>query len=129
MSLGIVGGLLAAIFGFIDWLNIPKETRAKRIGLLHGGGNVVVVMLFAISWFLRLNETYEPSAAAYVFSFVGLGLATVTAWLGGELVDRLGVGVDEGANVNASSSLTGEPARHVGGGATPGATPAQRPRE
>lgn len=135
MSLGIVGGLLAAIFGFIDWLNIPKDTRAKRIGLLHGGGNIVVVTLFAISWLLRFNAVdYEPSAAAYVFSFVALGLATVTAWLGGELVDRLGVGVDEGANVNASSSLTGEPARHVAdGGATSGRTagtsPAQRPRE
>ena len=34
-------------------------------------------------------------------------LAGVTAWLGGELVDRLGVGVDDGANVNAPSSLRG----------------------
>lgn len=29
-----------------------------------------------------------------------------TGWLGGELVDRLGVGVHEGANVNAPSSLS-----------------------
>jgi uncharacterized membrane protein len=95
----------------LDWLNVPGGTRAKRIGLLHGGGNVVVVTLFGISWLLRLNATgYEPSGLAYVFSFAGLALAAVTAWLGGELVDRLGVGVDEGANVDASSSLTGEPA-------------------
>src|ERR1051325_5219992 len=40
---GIVGGLLAAVFGLIDWLAIPSGTRAKRIGLLHGGTNVVVV--------------------------------------------------------------------------------------
>ncbi len=31
--------------------------------------------------------------------------------IGGELVDRLGVGVDEGAHVNAPSSLTGARAR------------------
>jgi uncharacterized membrane protein len=43
---------------------------------------------------------------ALVFSFFGLGLALVTGWLGGELVDRLGVGVDEGANLDAPSSLT-----------------------
>jgi hypothetical protein len=30
----------------------------------------------------------------------------VTGWLGGELVDRLGVGVDDGANLNAPSSLS-----------------------
>lgn len=37
-------------------------------------------------------------------------LGGLTAWLGGELVDRLGVGVDNGANVNASNSLTGRSA-------------------
>lgn len=40
---GVVGGLLAAVFGAIDWFTIPAGTRAKRIGLLHGGSNVVVV--------------------------------------------------------------------------------------
>jgi uncharacterized membrane protein len=34
----------------------------------------------------------------------------LTAWAGGELVERLGVGVDEGANLDAPSSLSG-PAR------------------
>src|ERR687884_663544 len=52
---GIIGGLLAAVFGLIDWLAIPGGTRAKQVGLLHGVGNVVVVGLFAVSWLLRLN--------------------------------------------------------------------------
>lgn len=47
----IIGGLLAAVFGFIDWMAIPGGTRAKRIGLLHGGSNVVVVGAFALAWF------------------------------------------------------------------------------
>jgi hypothetical protein len=38
-------------------------------------------------------------------------LALVTGWLGGELVERLGVGVDEGAHLQAPSSLSGKPAR------------------
>src|SRR5215207_7168937 len=50
---GIVGGLLAAIFGLIDWLAIPSGTRAKRIGLLHGASNVVVVVMFAFVWLMR----------------------------------------------------------------------------
>ena len=53
IAAGIVGGLLAAVFGAWDWMHIPRETRAKRIGLWHGGGNVVVVVLFALSWLLR----------------------------------------------------------------------------
>jgi uncharacterized membrane protein len=111
IAAGVVGGLGAAVFGAWDWWHIPRATRAKRIGLWHGGGNVVVVVLFALSWLLRLGEEgYEPSVAAYVLSFGGLALATVTGWLGGELVDRLGVGVDPGANLDAPSSLSGGPA-------------------
>ena len=111
IGIGVVGGLLAAIFGAWDWFHIPRGTRAKRIGLLHGGGNVVVVVLFTVSWLLRVGEQdYAPGALALLFSFAGLGLAAVTGWLGGELVERLGVGVDPGANLNAPSSLSGAPA-------------------
>jgi uncharacterized membrane protein len=81
----------------------------RRIGLLHGAGNVVVVALFAASWFLRTPDAAPPTLAL-VLSFAAGGLAPVTGWLGGELVDRLGVGVDEGAHLNAPSSLSGRPA-------------------
>src|SRR5437588_9287495 len=50
IAAGIIGGLLSAVFGTIDWWAIPNNTRAKRIGLLHGVGNVVVVGLFIASW-------------------------------------------------------------------------------
>jgi uncharacterized membrane protein len=102
---GVITGLLAAPFGFIDWLAIPPGTRAKRIGAVHGLGNVVVVLLFAGSWLLRGDAPRAPDGLALALSFVAGGLALFTGWLGGELVDRLSVGVDEGANVNAPSSL------------------------
>src|SRR4051812_35819590 len=50
---GVVGGLVAAVFGLVDWLAIPAGSRAKGVGVLHGVGNVVVVLLFAVSWLLR----------------------------------------------------------------------------
>ena len=109
---GIVGGLLAALFGAIDWFAIPGGTRAKRIGLLHGGANVVVVLLFAVVWLMRGDA---PDLAAttglFLVEVVALVLGSVAGWLGGELVDRLGVGVDDGAHLDAPSSLSGRPAR------------------
>jgi len=111
IAAGIITGLLAAVFGLIDWLAIPSGTRAKSIGLWHGLGNVVVVVLFAVSWWLRRDDPAAPSTGAFVFGLIGLGLALVTGWLGGELVDRLGVGVDDGANLDAPSSLSHAPAR------------------
>ena len=107
IAAGIIGGLIAAPFGWIDWFKIPANSRAKRIGLVHGLGNIVVVVLFAISWLLRAGSFgWEPDAWALVCSFAAVVLAVGTAWLGGELVERLGIGVDEGANIDAPSSLT-----------------------
>jgi uncharacterized membrane protein len=110
IAAGIIGGLLAAVFGLIDWTAIPSGTRAKQIGLLHGGSNVVVVLLFIASWFMRRAGDEIPSTGALVLSFIAVVIALFGGWLGGELVDRLGVGVDRGANLNAPSSLSGRPA-------------------
>jgi uncharacterized membrane protein len=111
ITAGLIGGVLAAIPGWIDWFAIPANTRAKRIGLIHGLGNVIVLLLFLVSWLLRTNEAnYQPSTLALLSSILAFGIAAVTGWLGGELVDRLGVGVDANANLNAPSSLSGESA-------------------
>lgn len=106
IAAGIIGGLLAAPFGWIDWFKIPAGTRAKGIGLVHGLGNIVVVVLFAVSWLIRVNNGWDPTVWALVCSFAAVVLAVATAWMGGELVERLGVGVDEGAGVDAPSSLS-----------------------
>ena len=118
IAAGIIGGLVAAVPGVIDWASIPAGTRAKRVGLLHGIGNVVVVLLFAWSWLLRSNAPQEPESLALILSFAGAALGGVTGWLGGELVDRLGVGVDDGAHLDSPNSLTDRPARERAGATT-----------
>jgi uncharacterized membrane protein len=106
IAAGIVGGLLAAVFGLIDYLNIPRGTRASRIGMLHGLTNLGVMILFIASWLLRSGSPEAPSTAAFALSFIAVAAAMLGGWLGGELVERLGVGVTPGANVNAPSSLS-----------------------
>jgi uncharacterized membrane protein len=107
---GVVGGLAAAIFGWLDWFAIPGGTRAKRVGLWHGAGNVVVLVLFILSWLLRRENPALPPTEAIVAGLAGVALAVITGWLGGELVDRLGVGVDDGAHLDSPSSLSELPA-------------------
>jgi uncharacterized membrane protein len=106
IAAGILSGLLAAVFGAIDYLAVPTGTRAKRVGALHGVGNVVVVVLFAISWLLRVDEPgHVPTTLAFLIAVVAAVLATVTGWLGGELVGRLGVGVAPDAHLDAPASF------------------------
>lgn len=117
---GVIGGLAAAVFGWLDWFAIPRGTRAKRIGLWHGAGNVVVLALFILSWILRRESPVEPPTGAIVAGLLGVVLALVTSWLGGELVDRMGVGVDDGAHLDSPSSLSELPAGAGLGGVSGG---------
>jgi uncharacterized membrane protein len=116
IAAGIVTGLLAAVPGLIDWVSIvPPNTRAWYIGLYHGVGNVVIVLLFAVSWILRKEPgsgfamAGPPNTTALICSFLGLVLALITGWLGGELIERLNIAVHEGANPDAPSSLSQRP--------------------
>ena len=107
---GIIGGLIAAVFGVIDWLGIPEGTRARYIGLIHGLSNVVVVVLFIVGWFMRRPNPAAPSMTAMMLGWIGIVIALFASWLGGELVYRLNVGVDLGANLDAPNSLSGRSA-------------------
>ena len=111
IAAGVVGGLVAAVPGFVDWAAIPKDTRAKRVGLLHAILNDIVLVLFAVSWwFRRGTHFHQPDTIALACSFVGFALALASGWLGGELVERLGMSVHPGAHLDAPSSLSGRPA-------------------
>jgi hypothetical protein len=69
---------MAAPFGWIDWFAIPRGTRAKSIGLGHGIGNVIVLLLFVSSWFVRRELPERSEALAFALSFAGAGLALLT---------------------------------------------------
>jgi uncharacterized membrane protein len=107
IAAGVLSGLLAAVFGSIDLAAVPNGTRAKRIGQLHGTGNVVMIVLFAVNWFLRGSvQDNTPGTLAFVLELLAMLIALGTGWLGGELVGRLGVGVDDGANLDAPADFT-----------------------
>jgi uncharacterized membrane protein len=116
MVAGVVGGLAAAPFGWIDWLSIPSRTRAKSIGLAHGITNMTVTALFIASAWLRWDQPSNPETLEHILSFAAVGLALLGGWLGGELVCRLGVGVHDDAHLNSPNSLSGRPAHENAAG-------------
>jgi uncharacterized membrane protein len=84
---GVIGGLAAGLLGWLDWVAIPPGTRAKRIGLLHGIGNIVVLLLFVGSWSFRPTGARHNCACAFV---CGRRAGALDGWRGGKLVQRLG---------------------------------------
>ncbi|HEX7151390.1 MAG TPA: DUF2231 domain-containing protein [Thermoanaerobaculia bacterium] len=89
IAIGVVLGLVAALLGLRDWLAIPRGTRARRIGALHGVANVVVLLLFAASWMLRRANVEQLDVATLALSGAGVALSMIAGWLGGQLVDRM----------------------------------------
>jgi uncharacterized membrane protein len=105
---GVIGALLAAVPGFIDYLKIPPRTRARTVGTYHLVLNLIVVGLFALSLGLRAGgdaRYSEAGWAAMLPGWLGVALAVVSGWLGGELVENHGIGVHEDAHPDAPSSL------------------------
>jgi uncharacterized membrane protein len=88
---GIVGALLAAVPGLIDYFSID-ESEMKRIANLHLVVNLGAVALFAINlWFrFRFAESYVP----LILSILGVLAIGLGGWLGGEMVYVKGMGVE-----------------------------------
>lgn len=103
LEFALVSAAAAIPFGLVDWLAIPRGTRARRVGFWHAIGNGALVVLLATSRVLRSRDGGLPAAKA--ISGAGFMLAGVTAWLGGELVARHGVGVHDLHGLDAPSSL------------------------
>lgn len=115
IGVGLIGGLLAAAAGAVDLLAIPSRTRAKRIGVTHALVNTGMILLFAGVWAVRMSADQRGvGGGLFAIEVVGLVGIGVGAWLGGELVDRLGVGVDRDADLNASNSLRSRSANRLG---------------
>jgi uncharacterized membrane protein len=99
IGLGVVGAALAAVFGLLDLLTIPRATRAFRIGLTHMSLNLIVVAIFVVAFFWRhasLSASPAPvkvQAGQLALSIVGIGLLLISGWLGGMLAYRFGVRV------------------------------------
>ena len=88
---GIIGGLAAAIPGYVDYRTLTDPV-VVRVAQLHMVINVGLVLLFSVNAGLRLLN--GPQALLPVFmSMLGVAALGVSGWLGGELVYVQGVAV------------------------------------
>lgn len=90
---GLVSGLAASSIGMIDYLAI-KQVRRLPSAHVHAGGNALAMGLVALNLSRRDRRDREgPDVADLGLSLAVVGLLGFTAWLGGELSYRHGIGV------------------------------------
>jgi len=89
---GIVGAILAAVPGLIDYLSI-REPEMKKIAVTHLLVNVGGLVVFGINLWLRLH-VQPQSRVPLLLSIMGICLVGFGGWLGGEMVYVKGMAVE-----------------------------------
>jgi uncharacterized membrane protein len=92
IAAGLVGALLAAVPGLIDFTGLRGP--ARRIATWHLVMNLTLVGLFAVNLWLRTGSG-SGLGVPVTLTIVGVALMFASGWLGGELVYRHRVGVEE----------------------------------
>jgi uncharacterized membrane protein len=93
-GLGLVGALLAAVFGFMDYGQLAKGTKANRVATTHMTLNLLVVVALGASFLARLgSDDPEVPTALILLSAVALAVLGVSGWLGGKMSYRYGIRV------------------------------------
>lgn len=94
IGVGIVGALLAAVLGLMDFARLRRGDPAYRIGVLHLVLNVFVLACWAVSFYLRsLGQFNDSRTWTVVSDLVLLAILGVSGALGGTLAYRYGVRV------------------------------------
>ena len=92
VGLGVLAAGPTALAGVADWMDLDGGER--RLGAAHALGNVTALSLFAASWLARARGR---RGSGVVLSLLGLGVASASAWFGGHLAYRRGIGVNRTA--------------------------------
>jgi uncharacterized membrane protein len=119
--IGLLGAGLAALFGLMDLLTVPRGTRAFRVGLTHMTLNLLVAAAYTVNFFWRRAGHGLPGPVAIgplVLSAVSLAVLAVSGYLGGMLAYRYGVRVAE-ESTQAEGYRTAGRTPPVGGQARP----------
>jgi nitrite reductase/ring-hydroxylating ferredoxin subunit/uncharacterized membrane protein len=109
MLFGVATALAAAIPGFVDWADIRADHPAKKTATTHMLLNLAAVGLFGVNLLIRFGQQADErtSVLPLLLSLAGIGIISVSGYLGGTLV------YDEGIAVGRHRRKTPTPQRTI----------------
>lgn len=92
---GIATALIAAVPGFVDYFfTVPSRTVAKKRATRHMIANIIAVFVFSVALSLRGDPEIQPERVLVGIEAFGALLLLYSGWLGGRLVSKDHIGVD-----------------------------------
>ncbi len=91
--IGLLGAIASAVAGYTDWSDTVD--RERRVGVAHGLLNTVVILLYLVSFILRVGG--GSRVLAILLAYAGYLILLTAAFLGGDLVFGIGTGVNHHA--------------------------------
>jgi uncharacterized membrane protein len=107
IGVGLIGALLAAVFGVLDFLTIQRGTPAFTTALAHLTLNAVSAGLFAIGYAWRAGDHVELDKTQWgqlSLSAVAVACLIAAIWLGGKLTYHHGMRVTRPAGHDERTS-------------------------
>jgi uncharacterized membrane protein len=96
LFVGLAVSVLAVLAGLADFLG-DRRVRALRPAWIHGLGNALALVLAIFNFFIHSRDAYTSVVpTGLILSGLVVLILLVTAWMGGEMVYRHGVGVRSG---------------------------------
>ena len=88
LSGGLIFGVLAALTGLLDWIELPKGSEVRRIATVHLLVMVLATVLFALTWWVQRRgyDDGEVKAVASVLGVLGEAFLIAGGYLGGTIV-------------------------------------------
>jgi len=94
---GLIGAVVAAAPGLVDYAGITGKGRLKKIAVAHLILNVGALAIFGASFALRWGEQAAQTSSLLPVALAGFGVLfiTVAGWYGGEMVYKYKMAVSE----------------------------------
>jgi uncharacterized membrane protein len=91
---GLVGGGLAVVTGFADFMKIGQSEHATaKSAIIHASLALGMLSVFGIAFALRGTRTTAVSLGPLALEVAGAAVLAATGWFGGHLVFHHAVGV------------------------------------
>jgi nitrite reductase/ring-hydroxylating ferredoxin subunit/uncharacterized membrane protein len=95
MAAGLIAALVAAVPGFVDYVDLRRDHPARKIAIAHMLLNLIVVAIYAANVGIRKfqPQSVSTSFTPILLSTAGIVVLSVSGHLGGKLVFDNGISI------------------------------------